>query len=195
MIHGLLLAAGASQRLGEPKQLLEIQDKSLLEWAILALLQTCDEVTVLLGAETKTCKSIIKTLQKEYDNLHYQVCESFQEGMGSTLSEGLRKIGNRQHVLVHLVDMPYINGFHLKYLINHFQKNTSLALVSSYKGQSAPPVVIPQQLVSMFYDWKGDMGLGTFWKQHKDLVEKLELGVPYQDIDTQEDWEKIKKQF
>lgn len=195
MIHGLLLAAGASKRLGQPKQLLEIQHKTLLEWAALALLQTCDEVTVLLGSETKLCTSIVSNLAKEYPNIHFFVCENYQEGMGSTLAEGLRKIGKQSDVLIHLVDMPYINGFHLKYLINHFQKNTSLAIVSSYKGQSAPPVIIPQQLVSMFYEWKGDMGLGTFWKQHPELVECLELGVSYQDIDTQEDWEKIKVQF
>lgn len=195
MIHGLLLAAGASKRLGEPKQLLQIQDKTLLEWAALALLQTCDEVTVLLGSETKECKAIVKKMQEDYDNLHVYTCLTYDEGMGATLSEGLRKIGNREHVLVHLVDMPYINGFHIKYLINHFLKNTSLAVVSSFKGQGAPPVIIPQQLISMFYEWKGDTGLGLFWKQHPDLIEKLELGVPYQDIDTKEDWEKIKEQF
>jgi molybdenum cofactor cytidylyltransferase len=195
MIHGLLLAAGASTRLGEPKQLLEIQDKTLLEWATLALLQTCDEVTVLLGSEVNSCKKVLKILQKEYDNLHFVICENHSDGMGATLSEGLRKIGDRSHVLVHLVDMPYINGFHLKYLINHFQNNTSYAMVSAYKGQTAPPVIIPQQLISMFYDWKGDTGLGVFWKDHPELVEKLELGVPYQDIDTQEDWKKIQEQF
>ncbi|MEY2792879.1 MAG: Molybdenum cofactor cytidylyltransferase [Bacteroidota bacterium] len=195
MIHGLLLAAGESKRLGQAKQLLQIQDKSLLEWAALALLQTCDEVSVVLGAERKGCLSIVKNLQHEYENLHLIISSDYGEGMGSTLSEGLRKIGNHQHVLVHLVDMPYINGFHLKYLINHFQKNTSLALVSNYEGQNAPPVIIPQQLLSMFYDWRGEMGLGAFWKQHPDLVDRLELGVPYQDIDTIEDWEKIKEQF
>ncbi len=195
MIHGLLLAAGASKRLGQAKQLLQIQDKTLLEWATLALLQTCDEVTVLLGAQAIECSKIIKDLQKDYDNLHALVCKHHVEGMGSTLAEGLRHIGNQNHVLVHLVDMPYINGFHLKYLINHFDKQTDLALVSQFKGLNAPPVIIPQHLVSMFYDWKGDTGLGQFWKQHPELIASLELGVPYQDIDTSEDWEKIKEQF
>lgn len=194
-IHGLLLAAGASKRLGRPKQLLEIQQKTLLEWSTLALLQTCDEVTVLLGAEQEKSLEILHLLQKDYDNLHVQINSKWQEGMGSTLAEGLSKLKPFHHVLIHLVDMPFINGFHLKYLINHFEKHPSKALVSSYQGQSAPPVIIPQALFSLVTNWKGDQGLGKFWKENPSLVDPLELGLAYRDIDTEEDWQKISNEF
>lgn len=194
-IHGLLLAAGASKRLGRPKQLLEIQHKTLLEWSTLALLQTCDEVTVLLGAEKDKSLEILQVLQKDYDNLHIQISTKWQEGMGSTLAEGLSKLKPFHHVLIHLVDMPFINGFHLKYLINHFEKHPSKALVSSYHGQSAPPVIIPQSLFSLVTHWKGDQGLGKFWKENPSLVDTLELGLAYRDIDTEEDWQKISNEF
>ena len=85
--------------------------------------------------------------------------------------------------------------FHLKYLINHFIKHPSKALVSCYLGQSAPPVIIPNALLNYVSGWKGDQGLGKFWKQHPDLVDQLELGLAYRDIDTMEDWEKISKEF
>lgn len=195
MIHGLLLAAGASKRLGQPKQLLEIQEKTLLEWSALALLQTCDEVTVVLGAEVSACHKIIKRLQKDFSNLHEYKCEQWEDGMGSSLAAGLEKIGSNSHVLVHLVDMPYINGFHLKYLINQFLQNQNFAIVSNFKGQNAPPVLIPQSLLYLFKNWKGEKGLGTFWKEHPELIQPVELGLAFQDVDTMEDWEKMKKQF
>lgn len=194
-IHGILLAAGASKRLGRPKQLLEIQHKTLLEWATLALLQTCDEVTVVIGAEQVQSMAILHTIQKDYENLQVYVSKNWEEGMGSSLAEGLQQLKPLHHALIHLVDMPYINGFHLKYLINHFVKHPSKALVSSFHGQSAPPVIIPVALLDLVKGWSGDLGLGKFWKQHPDLVEQLELGLAYRDIDTEEDWEKISKEF
>jgi len=195
MIHGLLLAAGASKRLGQAKQLLEIQGKSLLEWSALAMLQTCDEVTIVLGSELIGSQKIIKRLQKDFDNLHVFKCANWEEGMGSSLAAGIQEIGASCHVLVHLVDMPYINGFHLKYLINQFLQNQNLAIVSSFQGQYAPPVLIPQALLYLFREWKGEKGLGAFWKEHPELLKSVELGLPFQDVDTLDDWEKMKKQF
>jgi molybdenum cofactor cytidylyltransferase len=48
---GLILAAGASSRLGEAKQLLVYQGQSLLERSIRLAFSVCQEVLVCLGAE------------------------------------------------------------------------------------------------------------------------------------------------
>jgi molybdenum cofactor cytidylyltransferase len=57
---GLILAAGASSRLGEAKQLLVYQGKSLLERSIRLSFSVCEEVVVCLGAEGEKTVKIIE---------------------------------------------------------------------------------------------------------------------------------------
>lgn len=63
---GLILAAGASSRLGEAKQLLVYQGQSLLERSIRLAFSVCKEVQVCLGAEVEQSIRIIENLQKEF---------------------------------------------------------------------------------------------------------------------------------
>ena len=63
---GLILAAGASSRLGEAKQVLVYQGQSLLERSIRLAFSVCKEVLVCLGAEVEQTTKIIDKLQKEF---------------------------------------------------------------------------------------------------------------------------------
>ena len=70
-MEGLILAAGASSRLGEAKQLLVYQGQSLLERSIRLAFSVCQEVLVCLGAELEQSVRIIESLQKEFPNLTF----------------------------------------------------------------------------------------------------------------------------
>ncbi|MHA8067554.1 nucleotidyltransferase family protein [Aquirufa sp. ROCK2-A2] len=192
MIQGLILAAGTSSRLGQAKQLLEIKGQSLLELAILSLLKSTPHVLVLLGAETTKSIEIIQRLQVTHKELSYFVCESFLSGMGSTLSEGLRYLKSEQPVLIHLVDLPLVNENHFNTLIDHHLQQPEKAIISSFRGQSAPPILIPSHFLSLFFEWQGEKGLGQFWKTNPQLCEIVDFDEDFKDVDTMEDyWEVI----
>ena len=160
MIQGLLLAAGTSSRLGQPKQLLELNGKSLLELSVLHLLKVTPYVKVLLGAEINQSVTILERLKQVYPSIEYLVCETFKEGMGSTLSEGFRSLNSDSAVIVHLVDLPFVNEIHFNRLIDQNKLFPEKAIVSSFRGLLAPPILIPSNLVSQLNDWKGEKGLG-----------------------------------
>ena len=89
---GLILAAGASSRLGEAKQLLVYQGQSLLERSIRLAFSVCKDVQVCLGAEVDQSIRIIENLQKEFSTLSFVQVEHWDKGMGESLAVGLKTI-------------------------------------------------------------------------------------------------------
>jgi molybdenum cofactor cytidylyltransferase len=103
---GLILAAGRSSRLGEPKILFQYLGKSLLERTCQQALSVCTEILVLIGAETEKSSEILRKLQRTNPKVQFSISEHWSEGMGSTLAEGLRMLADKQDdIMVLLCDL------------------------------------------------------------------------------------------
>ncbi len=108
-VGGLLLAAGGSSRLGQPKQLLQFKGKTLLRHAAEAMAGSmCDPVVVVLGAETERSAN-------EIEGLPVVACvnENWQIGMSSSIKAGLAKLCREiepdiDAVLISLCDQPFV---------------------------------------------------------------------------------------
>src|SRR5438045_3195305 len=88
-IAAVILAAGASSRLGKPKQLLGFRGHSLLRRAAEAALSAgCQPVVVVLGA-------CLEPSVRELAGLPVQVVENreWQEGIGSSVRTGVEALG------------------------------------------------------------------------------------------------------
>ncbi len=185
---GLILAAGRSSRLGEPKILFQYLGKSLLERTCQQALSVCSEILVLIGAETEKSSEILIKLQRTNSKVQFSISEHWSEGMGSTLAEGLRMLADKQDdIMVLLCDLPFIESSHLSALQSARQLHPKFFIVSDFGGQMSPPVVIPHQFQSQFFNWKGEKGLGEIWhKQAKDVL-YCHFNVQYKDLDTPDD--------
>lgn len=185
---GLILAAGRSSRLGEPKILFQYLGKSLLERTCQQALSVCSEILVLIGAETEKSSEILIKLQRTNSKVQFSISEHWSEGMGSTLAEGLRMLADKQDdIMVLLCDLPFIESSHLTALQNARKLHPKFFIVSDFGGQMSPPVVIPHQFQSQFFNWKGEKGLGEIWhKQAKDVL-YCHFNVQYKDLDTPDD--------
>src|SRR5215469_8383720 len=100
---GVILAAGASSRMGSDKALLQYAGQSFLAGAIRRLQSACDFVVVVTGTNTDLHRSVI------YENSAYLVHNSQPElGQFSSLRLGLQAVLNRGRdtACVTLVDRP-----------------------------------------------------------------------------------------
>ena len=89
--------------------------------------------------------------------------------------------------MVLLCDLPFIESSHLSALQSARQLHPKFFIVSDFGGQMSPPVVIPHQFQSQFFNWKGEKGLGEIWhKQAKDVL-YCHFNVQYKDLDTPDD--------
>lgn len=184
---GVILAAGASSRLGEAKQLLVYQGQSLLERSIRLAFSVCQDVLVCLGSEVVQSVQIVENLKKEFPNLSYVQVNEWDKGMGETLAVGLSAVDMSRDVLVLLCDLPFLTNAHLRNLTS--LANPNRAIVASFQGVNSPPVLIPAALRPLFSHWSGDQGLGKFWRQNPMLCEIVHFSDKFRDVDVPEDRE------
>jgi CTP:molybdopterin cytidylyltransferase MocA len=183
-VAGLLLAAGAGTRLGWPKALVEIGGMTLAERGV-ALLRDggTDPVVVVTGAAPVSLPGIIVAHNPEW-----------QTGMGSSLREGIQTLpGDRDAVVIALVDQPLITPAAVRRLITAFASGARLA-VACYQGRPRNPVLIARE------HWAGaaaaarrDAGARGFLRAHRALVTAVECGdvASPDDLDTPEDLARI----
>ncbi|HEU4662744.1 MAG TPA: NTP transferase domain-containing protein, partial [Dokdonella sp.] len=108
----MLLAAGASTRLGRAKQLVEIEGEPLLRRAARALLETSPlALVVVLGHGAAALEPCIADLP-----LRRIVARDHAEGLAASLRAGIAALPDCDGALVALTDQPALDGAHLRAL-------------------------------------------------------------------------------
>ena len=189
----VILAAGSSSRLGRPKQLLEFNGKSLLQHSIdEATNSNASAVIVVFGANADS-------ISKEVDKKKAQIVRNseWEEGMASSVRNGLstlQKISPSTDAVIFMVcDQPYVTASLINDLINK-QKETGKAIVTSSYGEAiGPPALFHESLFNELMRLKGDAGARKIIQQHSDEVATVLFTKGKIDIDTNEDYEALKK--
>jgi CTP:molybdopterin cytidylyltransferase MocA len=89
---GIILAAGTSTRLGQPKQLLRLKDKYLIEWVLDAALNSrLSRIVLVLGYSHQ---KILQALGKksQHPRLYIKINPQYKEGQGHSLRTGLSTV-------------------------------------------------------------------------------------------------------
>ena len=106
-VAGILLAAGASTRMGKTKQLLPLGGKTLVERVLIeALTSQLDKVVLVLGYQAGDIRKVI-TPPFPQPKLSIIENRQFKEGISSSIIAGLSEIENtHDHVMILLGYMP-----------------------------------------------------------------------------------------
>jgi len=180
----VLLAAGASRRMGYPKQLLAVGHESLLRRACRIALETpCRPVVVVLGAGAEKCRAEIDDLP-----LSVVVHEGWAEGLASSLRAGLdaleREAPGIGRMLVMLADQPGITPRALARLVG---ASGDLA-ASSYGEVTGVPAVFPRDLFGEIRSLPGDSGARPLLRAHARRTVVVPMPEAEVDIDTPGDY-------
>ena len=133
----VLLAAGASRRLGRAKQLLEVDGEPFVRRAARCGLATEPlHMVVVFGAVEGAVRAALSGLR--FDGVY---CERWEEGMGRSLAAGLGALDARcAGALVVLCDQVALTGEHLVALRDAWRRSPSGAAASGYGGVACLPV-------------------------------------------------------
>ncbi|RXJ82490.1 nucleotidyltransferase family protein [Arcobacter sp. F2176] len=182
----LILAAGTSSRLGEPKQLLNLKGKSLINIAIEKALELTSNVTVVLGHKNDEVKKEI-----ENKNINIIINPNYEDGMGNTIAFGVSNI-KEEKVLIMLCDQPLIPIKHYENLIKLSNENKDKIICSQYKNQHAVPTIFPKKYFEELKKLKGNKGAKQLFLKYEPISIVLADNFSF-DVDTKEDWQELLK--
>jgi molybdenum cofactor cytidylyltransferase len=188
----IVLAAGASTRLGQPKQLLQINGESLLHRTIrLAEEAGCAPIFVVLGFEAER-------MQREIADLDVRVAinPEWQSGMGSSLRSGMELLMKEsplpQKVMLLLSDQPMLSSKILLSLVKKSTETGPLIVASSYTGRLGVPAFFCKELYLDLQKVEGDKGAREVIQWYRDHTASIDFSEGVIDIDTVQDLELLK---
>ena len=187
----LILAAGASERMGEPKQLLPWGKTTLLGNCIEQVLLTgLKDVYVVLGANS----DIIKSKIKQYP-INTIINENWKKGLGTSIASGVSQLKLNEEtdgILILLADQPFFKGADLLLLINKFNESSEGIVASKYKDINNPgvPAIFNFNYFLELSTLTGDVGAKLVLKKHYSSVIEVAINSVFGDVDTKIQYEK-----
>ena len=183
----VVLAGGASRRLGHPKQLIAYRGRPLLEHVVHSvLLWPVDLVVVVLGSGAEEILDAV-----DFGDALVAINDDWEEGIASSLRVGLDVLSRDPHsdlAFIVLGDQPGIPGDVPEQLLAAAEFSTRKAIVPIYRYERSNPVLFRRQLWERLMTLEGDHGAAELLKAHPDWVEEVRVDhLPPRDIDTVDD--------
>jgi molybdenum cofactor cytidylyltransferase len=187
MISAILLAAGESRRMGQPKALLPFKETTFIA-QIVAQLHAAPivELLVVLGPHQTAIRAQLPHTVTTIDNPNYH------QGMTSSLQTALRTISaTSKGFLLSLVDQPHISSTVITQLITTFCQTSAGIVKPQYQQQSGHPIIVARRYVDEILQLPPDQGLNTVLRQYPADTYYLPIdsSTIIEDIDTPSDYE------
>ena len=185
-VAGVILAAGASRRMGENKMLLELDGESLVRRAAKrALGAGLSPVVVVIGHEAARLRAELNDLP-----LVFAINPDYTGPTSGSLHRGLDTLGaDVAAVVVMLGDMVRVTAETLAMLVAAARGTRAPLVVSRYGDVTAPPLLFRRALFGELLAWTGE-GCGKAVVQaHKHEAMYVDRPVTLlTDVDTPEDF-------
>jgi len=188
-VTAVVLAAGASQRMGQPKQLLPwgANDQPMLRHVVQATLATpVDKVVVVLGHAAERIAPALEGLPAQV-----VVNPSWADGLSTSVRAGLDAVGDTaQAALFVLADQPHLTPEIVAAIVARFRRTRATVVVPQAGGRRGAPALFARSLFDELRAVQGDQGGRGVIARHYEQAETIELPdtVPLTDIDTPDEY-------
>ena len=192
LIGAVVLAAGKSTRMGEPKQLLPLGGKPLLEH-IMANLRSIklNEIVVVLGCGANAVRNRV-----DLHDIKVVENKNYEQGIGISLGVGLSALaGATDGVLVVLADQPLVRSETYEQLIDEYRQSHSQIVIPTYRGFRGNPVLLDRSVFPEIMALSGDVGCRAIFGDHSGGITKVaveDVGILL-DIDTKDDFARLQR--
>jgi molybdenum cofactor cytidylyltransferase len=185
----IVLAAGNSSRLGEPKQLLPYQNKTLLQHILdEAKNAKLDPVICVTGYEAER---IAESIADTGTTIVYN--KQWPEGMGTGISAGIKQVLNTavDSVILAVSDQPHVTAELFRTMVANMDESKKGIVACSYAGTLGTPVLFKKKYFNQLIALNGQEGAKHIVKANLSDVTELEFENGQVDIDTKQDYENL----
>jgi molybdenum cofactor cytidylyltransferase len=187
----IILAAGSSSRLGQPKQQLPFKGVSLLQHAAqVAIDSGCKPIVVVLGAGFPELKESLQAYP-------VQLVENtaWQEGMASSIRAGMVRLQelspDLDGVLLMVCDQPYVTPHLLRKMKKAWQTAGQGIVACSYAATVGTPAIFPKDYFEDLLALQGQEGAKKILLAYQSFITLIPFPLGQVDIDTPEDLKKL----
>jgi molybdenum cofactor cytidylyltransferase len=187
-VPAIILAAGASRRLGYPKQLARIAGESLLDRTIRIVRASASEpILVVLGAHHDIIAAAVDLSQ-----VHPVMNANWEHGISTSIQAGIRallELRPATNAALFLVcDQPRLTAEHLRTLVEAYEQAREPAIVASqYAGTAGIPAIFPASQFGSLRALRGDAGARKLLRDQVCPVISVQFDGGEMDIDAPSD--------
>ena len=182
-LHVIVLAAGASVRLGEPKQLVKLDGRPLLHTIVTrAVALAGHAVTVVVGAHAQSVTQLLK-----HSPASLIINRQWEEGLSASIRAGVAALPPAcDAVLLMLADQVAVTADDLKRLASVWKGQDTVIAASLYNGVAGVPAIFPRWCFSALMGLRGDHGARGLLRRYRDRVALVPMPNAAVDLDTPE---------
>lgn len=193
-VAGLILAGGASRRMGTPKALLQIGSQTFIDRLIGVFSPVVDRVIVVLGHDSE----LVRDGMDPHTPALIVVNPRPERGMLSSLQCGLTALPSETGAVIFMpVDYPDCQGTTMARIAAEFRasarKQGCDVVIPTYRGVKGHPVGISRRIVDQLLDMPFTGQARDVIRRHTDTTLLIEVDDPgiTADIDTPEDYQRL----
>ena len=188
------MAGGSSTRFGQPKQLLKLKGKYLLDYVLSAALGSkLNHIVLVLGHDHQNILQALETPTTQ-ERLQVVINHRYLEGQSRSLQAGLQKIRQAFPAVMFLLgDQPLLNSNTIDHILDRFRHSGKDICVPVFKGKRGNPTIFNRVLYDQLMAIEGDIGARDIIRTNPERVLNIELDDPlcFFDIDSQKDFENL----
>lgn len=189
-VAAVVLAAGSSTRLGQPKQLAPIAGRPALAYTLDALhVSAVDRIFVVLGHAADDVAAAL-----DLTGVTIVRNEAFAEGQSTSVRAGIHALSDDIGAALMVVgDQPMLSPAVVDVLIDAYRQTGGPFIVPVYDGEWGNPVLLARATWPLVDNLKGDTGARPILRKHMDMVLEVPVaGSLLDDIDTPEDYARVR---
>ena len=189
MISAIILAAGQSKRMGQPKMLLPWGKLTVIEKVIITFLDAkVQEIVVVTGGARELVEKILEGYPvRKIHNKDYATGE-----MLSSIQDGLRAMSNQTPAaLIGLGDQPQVQEQTIRLICETYRESGFSLIVPSFQMRRGHPWLVARPLWGEILALKSPESPRDFLNRHAADIHYVNVRTPsiLADLDTPEDYQ------
>jgi molybdenum cofactor cytidylyltransferase len=194
MISAILLAAGQSKRMGQPKMLMPWGESTIIEQVITTFLKAgVEDLIIVTGGAREQVESVISQypVNKVYNN-DYAAGE-----MLSSIQCALRVMqDDSEAALIGLGDQPQIQAKSVELICEEYRDTPYPLIVPSFQMRRGHPWLVARPLWNEILALRPPESTRDFLNRHANEIRYVTVNTPsiLADLDTPEDYQRSRLQ-
>ena len=186
----VILAAGESMRMGQPKQLLPFRERTLIRHAVdTAVASLCRPILVVIGARAELVGAELQSLP-----VMVAYNPEWASGIGSSLRVAIRAldpVDDIEGIVITLSDQPLVTTEALNRIVETHYGTGKDIVASEYADTYGVPLFIGKRFFAEVAALDGDEGAKRVTGRHLEEMTTVPLVEAAFDIDTPIDYERL----